>query len=221
MAGAPIASVARLKELGLNPAQYGSCSEPLQKSIRNKGRTWINRGCPQWDNCRWREGGEHQLAMTEEERKKSGCSEDADAAPRPRHVITKFIKPSSSGLGDRIINSYCPCFRFIGGIGQRDGRNNEIAEVVGGEGESVLLKTNTRVTNPDGTIYFKPGMKDVTVPRFPDPTEVDELFEDVYAARSRQDRKARTTDAERERRLSGAIEREEGLTITDVDPRSV
>jgi len=214
MAVKPIASVARLKELGLDPASYGSCSDPLQKSVKNKGRTWINRGCSQYDGCPWKDGTEHMQARDE-----------GDKLPRPRMVITKFIKPNSTGPGDRIINSYCPCFQFLGGLKRRDGMNREIAEVVGGEGEKVLVKTSERKANPDGTFYFKPKMEQVTVPRFPDPTEVDELFEDVYAGQSRLEHKAKTVDADRARRLAGAEAREqdegEGLTITDVDPRSV
>lgn len=210
MASAPIASLERLKELGLDPAQYGSCSEPEQKSIKNKGRVWINRGCAQWHDCPLRQGTDYM------QRRGPG-----DIHPRPRNVKTTFIKPNSNGPGDRIQNSFCSCFRFLGGLKRRDGRNNEIAEITGGEGDEVTIKTSTRVQNPDNTFYFKPATKTIPVPIFPDPTEVDELFEDIYAAKTRQENKARTTDADRSRRLAGAAEKIEGLHVTEVDPKSV
>ena len=210
MAG-PIASVERLAELGLDRADYGSCSEPEQKSIKNRGRVWINRGCQQYHGCTWKDGTEHMQARDEKDNK-----------PRPRTVITRFIKPNSTGPGDKIINNYCSCFRFLGGLKQRDGRNNEIAEVVGGEGDKVMLKMSERRQNPDGSVYFKPKAEEVVVPRFPDPTEVDELFEDVYAGQSRLEHKSKTVDADRERRLSGAVAKEDqGLNITTVDPKSL
>ena len=204
----PIASPERLEELGLSVAEYGSCSKPVQEG---KG-VWLNQGCARWKECPWRDNTEHM-----EKR------DATDVHPRPRNVITKFVKPNDGGPGDRVISSYCSCFRFLGGLKRRDGRNREIAEVVGGEGETVSVKTSERKTNPDGSIYFKPKMETVTVPRYPDPTEVDELFEDVYAGQSRMEHKAKTVDAERERRLSGATKKEEmqGITFTDVDPRSV
>jgi hypothetical protein len=211
MPAEPIASVKRLKELGLEPAGYGSCSEPEQRSIKNKGKTWINRGCAQYHDCDWKDGTEHM------ERR-----DETDTVPRPRNVVTKFIKPNPMGPGDRVINSYCSCFQFLGGMKRRDGRNNEIAEVVGGEGDMVKIKGNERKTNPDGTFYFKPTSSLVRTPRFLDPTEVDELFEDVDAGRDRIQNKAKTTDAERARRVSGSVKKDaiEGVTIADLDARS-
>jgi hypothetical protein len=213
MATGPIASVARLRELGLDPSEYGSCSEPVQKSVKNKGRVWVNRGCGQYNfgdhGCPWRASTEHMQPRDE-----------TDTNPRPRNVITKFIKPNDAGPGDKVNNSYCSCVRFLGGLKRRDGRNGEIAEAVGGEGEAVLIKTSERKTNPDNSVYFKPRVESVTVPRFPDPTEVDELFEDVYAGQDRLAHKAKTVDAERERRMGGAVKREQGVSITTVDPRS-
>ena len=224
MALNPIASLARLKELGLDRSQYGSCSEPEQKSIKNKGRVWINRGCTHWHDCPMRLGTDYQKPQTAEERAKTGISEAVDAEPRPRMCRTQFIKPNSMGQGDRVTNSYRPCYSFIGGIGRRDGKNNEIAEVTGGEGDLVTIKGTVRVTSPEGAISFKPTSRTVPVPRFPDPTEVDELFEDIYAAKSRAENKSRTVDANRKRRLEGAAEREEmeaGMTFTDVDPKTL
>jgi hypothetical protein len=212
MATGPIASLARLAELGLNKADYGSCSAPEQKSIKNRGRVWINRGCSEHHECPWKDNTDFMQQRG-----------PTDTVPRPRNIVTKFIKPNSTGPGDRIINSYCSCFRFLGGLKKRDGRNSEIAEAVGGEGDVVKVKASVRVENPDKTIYFKPKVDPVTVPIFPDPTEVDELFEDVHAGQGRLEHKSRTVDAERERRLGGAVAKEaaQGMTIVDLDPRSV
>ena len=139
----------------------------------------------------------------------------ADTLPRPRNVVTKFIKPNPTGPGDRVINSYCPCFQFLGGSKRRDGRNNEIAEAVGGEGDTVRLKLSKKNTKADGSVYFTPEIVPTVVPVFPDPTEVDELFEDVEAGRDRIENKQRTVDAERARRLGHGGGRMEGVTIGD------
>ena len=181
-------------EIGLDPAQYGSCSEPDQRSIKNKGRVWINRGCGKWYDCPWKDNTQHMVAR-----------DATDTNPRPRHVRSKFIKPNSGGTGDRVIMSYCACYQFLGDMKRRDGKNNEIAEVTGGEGEVVSVRSSERTVKPDGGVYYKPVAKDVTIPRFPDPTEVDELFEDVFAARGRQEHKALTEDSERASRLGARI----------------
>lgn len=205
MATGPIASQKRLAELGLDKADYGSCSKPIQESVRNRGRTWINRGCNQWEGCPYRESTQFMQPR-----------DATDTEPRPRNVITKFIKPSSSGPGDRVIDGYCSCFQFLGGLKRRDGRNSEIAEAVGGEGEIVKITSSEKKTNTDGSVYFRPIKLEVTVPRFPDPTEVDELFEDVHAGQSRIEHKARTVDAERERRLTGSVAKQEASEARDV-----
>jgi hypothetical protein len=144
------------------------------------------------------------------------AANEGDAVPRPRHVITKFIKPNPTGPGDRIINSYSPCFQFLGGKKRRDGKNDEVAEVVGGEGGTVRIKGSKKNTNPDGSVFFSPEMKLTVVPRFPDPTEVPELFEDVEAGRERIENKQRTVDAERDRRLGrGPGPAGAGIVITE------
>ena len=204
----PIASLKRLEELGLDRTLYGSCAEPEQRSITNRGKVWITRGCDQYQECPWRDN----TAMMQPR-------DDGDTVPRPRNVVTKFIKPNPTGPGDRVINSYCACHQFLGGSKRRDGKNNEIAEAVGGEGETVRLKLSKRNVNPDGSVFFTPEVRPTVVPRYPDPTEVAELFEDVEAGRERIENKQRTVDAERERRVGRASSPRgagiEGLTIVD------
>jgi hypothetical protein len=199
----PIASLKRLEALGLDRALYGSCAEPDQRSIQGRGKVWITRGCDQWNECPWKHGTELMKPR-----------DAADVLPRPRNVVTKFIKPNPNGPGDRVINSYCACHQFLSGPKRRDGRNNEIAEVVGGEGDTVRLKMSKRNTKTDGSIYFTPEIRPTVVPIFPDPTEVEELFEDVEAGRDRIENKQRTVDAERARRLGhgGGME---GVAIGD------
>ena len=172
-------------ETAFCPKDYPTCARPVQER-----KKWVVRGCTQWEVCPWHDNLEYMLPR-----------DKTDDAPRPRNVRTKFIKPNPGGPGDRVMNNYCSCFRFLGGLKRRDGRNNEIAEATGGEGDTVNLKGSERVVNPDNTIYFKPKIVETTIPRFPDPTEVDELFEDVYAGKDRVDHRSRTVDADRQRRL--------------------
>lgn len=193
----PICSQARLDELGLDRGKYGSCSVEDQRKIQNKGRVWFNRGCKHAHECPWANSTEHMQPR-----------DKSDNQPRPRMVAIKHIKPNPLGVGDVILNTYAPCYRWHRSFKRRDGQNKEILEVVGGEGDVINIKSHKKHTNPDGSIYLTPEVKPVTVPRYPDPTEVPELFEDVFAGRDRLAHRAKTVDAERERRLKGAGERE-------------
>ena len=194
---AAIASLKRLEQLGLDKKSYGSCSEPIQKSVKNVGRGWVNRGCDAWPGCPWRD--EMLYIQPRDEN---------DGVPRPRNVVVKLIKPNPTGPGDRIVNSYCACFQALGKK-RRDGMNNEIVEIVSGEGSEVVIKGSKQNVNMDKTIYFTPVAIKKVVPRFPDPTEVSELFEDIYAGQDRIANKAATVDADRQRRLTGAKEKQE------------
>ena len=212
----PIASKRRLEDLGMEPGKYASCSAPDQRKVKNKGAVWFNRGCLSYYDCPWRDGTEHIQP------REPAAGEAADDAPRPRNVSVKHIKPSSTGPGDVIINSYCPCFRALKQMSRRDGHNNEIVEIVGGEGDTINIKSHKKHVNPDGSIYLTPEVKSVVVPRYPDPTEVPALFEHVFAARDRKEHKARTVDAERERRLKGAVRKDaEGVTTLEVGPGGI
>ena len=206
----PICSQARLDELGLDRGKYSSCSVPDVRKVKNKGEVWFNRGCKYAHDCPWRESTEHMQAKDENDR-----------LPRPRNVAIKHIKPNPMGVGDVILNTYAPCHRYHRSFKKRDGQNNEILEVVGGEGDVINIKSHKKHVNPDGSIYLTPEIKPTTVPRYPDPTEVPELFEDVFAGRERMAHKAKTVDAERQRRLDGTAGREaafEGVTPLEVGP---
>lgn len=205
----PIASRERLVQLGLDPAAYPSCAAPHQENVPNKGRVWVTMGCSQHYDCPWKNSTQLQLP-----------ADDAhawDTVPRPRNVVTKFIKPNPTGPGDRVINNYCACWQFLAGMKRRDGKNNEIAEVVGGEGDTVRLRRSRRIQHPDGTVTFQPIAEPTVVPRFADPTEVPELFEDVEAGQDRIENKQRTVDAERARRLGveipGRTDKREEVTV--------
>lgn len=202
----PIASQERLKALGLEQTQYGSCSEPEQRSIKNVGKVWINRGCDEHWRCQWKTG----LELMDAEAGPGENPNQKDDVPRPRNVVVKLIKPNPTGPGDRIINNYCACYQAIRKM-RRDGKNREIVEVVSGEGSEVRLKGSERHEKPDKSVFYVPIVVATKVPRFPDPTEVADLFEDVYAGRDRLAHKEKTTDAERAKRLSGAAEKEEAL----------
>ena len=207
--GEAICSQVRLDELGLDRAKYPSCSLEDQRKIKNRGEVWFNRGCKYALECQWANNTEHMQPRDE-----------GDIHPRPRHVIIKHIKPNSlTGVGDVILNNYAPCFRWHRSFKKRDGLNREILEVVGGEGDVVNIKSHKKHVNPDGSIYLTPEVKSTTVPRYPDPTEVPELFEDVFAGRERLAHQSKTVDAERKRRLEGAVGREdafEGVTPLEV-----
>lgn len=193
----PIASQQRLKELGLDKAEYPSCSEPEQRNIIGRGRVWTNQGCDMHGKCPWKDGTLHMLQRDD------GVADDV---PRPRNVIYKHIIPKQNGVGDVIINRYCACYQFLAVQQPRDGMNKEMVEVVGGEGEEVRIKTSKKITASDGVVSFEPESKIVTVPRFPDPTEVPELFEDVNAGRDRVENKQRMVNEERRRRMGGTDE---------------
>ena len=205
MATAPIASQKRLEELGLPLGVYGSCSVEDQKKIQNRGRVWFNRGCKHAHECQWVNGTEHMQARDEK-----------DTEPRPRNVALKHIKPNPMGVGDVVLNTYCSCVQYHESFKKRDGKNNEILEVVGGEGDTVNIKSHEKHVNPDNSIYLTPKVKPTVVPRFPDPEEVPELFEDVFAGRERQAHKARTVDAERDRRLRGSVGKDAGVVPLEV-----
>jgi hypothetical protein len=107
--------------------------------------------------------------------------------PRPRYVKTRLIKPRFGGTGDSIRENYCSCAQWNGGLKHRNGKNGEIAEICGGEGDTVLLRGSKQIKQDDGTLAYKPTFFKVTIPAFPDPEEAEDMLEQVYSAEVRKE----------------------------------
>ena len=167
----PVASLERLKELHMDARVYPSCSEFIQVNRPNVGRVTVQKGCPFWDKCEWKNNTQHMQAR------------DAnDTHPRPRHIKTRFVKPANEGPGDTVIDNYCGCWRWHQSLAKRNRKNRELARVIGGEGDTVTIKTSKRVVQADNSVVYEDDYKTVTIPRFPDPTESKDLKHDVFAA---------------------------------------
>lgn len=201
----PVASLERLKELGLSVVDYGSCSEPRKVEIEGKGRVLVNRGCIYRHECRWA-----HVPMP-----------DPDAEhmrPRPRMVKTRIIKPSPTGRGDIMRESYCSCFQWHEGLKNRDGQNNELTEVVGGEGDPVILRGTREEKRLDGSLSFPPQPIHETIPVFPDPSEAQALSQDVYTAAIKKSAKEDRRQQRRDQRM-GIAEHE--VNVVEVDPDEI
>ena len=204
-ADTPIASLARLKEIGLDHTKFGSCSEPEEKRTKQRGRIVVNRGCNFQHECTWANTLEHMQVR------------EGETDPRPRYVKTRIVKPRDGG-GDSLRDNYCPCFMFHDGLKQRDGKNGELVEVIGGEGDKIQLKGS----EPKGpavvgepTIWI-PRLFATTIPRFPDPEDVPELAEEVSSAKLRADSAIRRRTEGRTQRLGAIAGANEEVTVEDV-----
>lgn len=204
-ADTPIASLARLKEIGLDQTKFGSCSEPEEKRSKNRGRVTINRGCTYEHECRWAHNLEHMQLK------------DGEDQPRPRHIKTRIVKPREGG-GDIVRDNYCSCFQWHDGLKQRDGKNLEIVEVIGGEGDKIQLKGSEPKGPPvvgEPTVWISRLFEKV-IPRFPDPEEVQELAEEVQSAKLRSDSTIRKRAEGRTERLGISGQPHEEFTLGDI-----
>lgn len=170
----PVASVDRLRELNMNIAIYPSCGAFIQRSVPNVGKVTDQKGCKWAETCEWAKNTKH-MQMRDE----------TDVKPRPRFVKTRFVKPNPTGPGDIVIDNYCGCFRWHESLAKRNRKNRELARVIGGEGDTVNIKTSKRVVQADNSVIYEDDYKTVTIPRFPDPTESKDLKQDVFAAKAK------------------------------------
>jgi hypothetical protein len=201
---APIASLPRLKQLGLDPRKFGSCSEPEEKRSKQQGRVTLNRGCNYEHECPWAHNLDYMLLK------------DGETDPRPRHLKTRTVKPRPDG-GDTVRDSYCSCFQWHDGLKQRDGKNGEIVEVIGGEGDMVQLKGSEPKGPPvagEPTVWI-PKLFPTKIPRFPDPEDVPALADEVQSAKLRADSTIRKRAEGRTQRL-GLTEQTEEITFGDI-----
>lgn len=196
----PIASLERLIELGLDPKQFGSCSEPQgQRGYRNQIEHPTNAGCKYRGECKW-------AKVPMPEKSKNG---EMVMRPRPRYVKTRLIKPKRDGSGkDAIREGYCTCAQWHSDLKRRHGKNNEIAEVVGGEGDTVLLMGSKLITKDEAGNAIQPQYKPTffkkVIPAFLDPEDDPELIVDVYAGTVRKaedDKQEEERNEDRDRRM--------------------
>lgn len=190
----PIASLERLRELGLDPAKFGSCSAPEGvRGWRGTLERLTNVGCRFHAECKWA-----NVPMPDPTEDKM--------RPRPRNVKTRLIKPKRDGSGkDAIRENYCSCAQWHHDLKKRHGKNDEIAEVCGMEGSKVLLLGSKSVRDANGTLTHQPTYFKQVVPVFPDPEDSPDLLVDVYAAASRHSDDQRQEDelqSERDRRMA-------------------
>lgn len=186
----PVASLERLKELGMDIRIYPSCAEFIQRSIPNRGKVTEQKGCKFWHECEWANNTKWMKQRDEK-----------DVHPRPRFIKTRFVKPNPLGPGDRVIDNYCGCWQWHQDLKRRHKLNRELAAVIGGEGDDVTLKTSKKIIQADNTIVFESDYKTVKVPTFPDPIDSSDLKEDVFAAKARSEINRSTDEVEDARRL--------------------
>lgn len=207
----PVASIERLKELGMDIAVYPSCSEFIQKNVTNVGKVTVQKGCPYWHGCEWRANTKHMQQQG-----------PGDIHPRPRHIKTRFVKPNPDGVGDVVIDNYCGCWRWHQSLAKRNRKNRELARVIGGEGDTVTLRVGKKIVNPDNSIVFETDYKDTVIPPFPDPTKNKDLKNDVFAAKAKMEIEGadfREDELEEARRLGVKPEQSvlgDGATFTEM-----
>jgi hypothetical protein len=194
----PVASIQRLQELGLDKAVFGSCSGITKKAPGGPFSKVINRGCRHHPDsggeCKW--AGTMDLIQPREQN---------DTYPRPRNVATRIVKPSVTREGDEMRENYCSCVQWHDDLARRDGLNKNLCDVIGGEGDSVVLRTSRVEKDASGATVYIPERKSTVVPRFPDPTDVPDLAGAVDAGRVRLEVGAKKRRDEREARIGPAF----------------
>lgn len=193
----PIGSLERLKELGMDVVEYGTCSEPRRVDVEGRGRVVVNRGCIFHYDCPWASvpmpdpDGEH-------------------LRPRPRFVKTRIIKPSGTGRGDIMRENYCACFQWHSDLKQRDGKNDEMTEAETAEGKTYIARGTQEEKRADGTLAFIPKHWTATIPAFPDPTEIEVLSQDVATSAIKKSARDARRQRARDSRLGLGPEPESG-----------
>lgn len=194
----PIASTKRLKELGLDPGVFGSCSGIVKKAPGGPFAKVTNRGCRHHPDsggeCKW--AGTMDLIKPRDEK---------DTEPRPRHVGTRLVKPSVTRDGDEMRENYCSCVAYLDDLARRDGLNRNLCDVIAGEGGTVVLRTSRMEKNEAGNTTYIPERKETVVPQFPDPTAVPDLAGAIDAGRVRLEVGAKKRQEEREARMGTAF----------------
>jgi hypothetical protein len=150
----PIASLERLKELGMEPAKYGSCSHRTNGNI---GCTFYDSGCPF-------------------DRKQFG----AFKGTRP-HNIGYYIKPLSGPAKTDWIDCFGFCaglyYRMRYGLSEAaEGRKGEVIRIIGKEGDEIpmrIVKSADPNCNKSLNVRLKVENVKVKIPVFRDPLEAD------------------------------------------------
>jgi hypothetical protein len=163
----PVASLARLNELGMDPSKYGSCSQ------RKNG----NIGCTYFATCPFGRAWGNVPAFK---------------GTRP-HNLGYYVKPLE---GPAKID-WMPCFAFLAGLYNRmkhgifeasEGRKAEKIRVIAKEGDEIPYKV-TRSADPNCNKSRDSRLVTETikirVPEFPDPLAADpELAHEMEIERS-------------------------------------
>jgi hypothetical protein len=199
----PVGSSQRLQELGLPKDVYGSCSGHLKKAPGGPFDKVLNRGCRHHPDS----GGDCEWAMGTA---LMSPADENDVHPRPRMCGTRLVKPSATEAGDSMRESFCSCVQWNDDLRRKDGKNKVLTEVVCGEGGTVTIRDSRIEVDAAGTRIYIPERKEVTVPRYPDPSSVPELSGALDAGRVRTAGEARKRREERESRIGPAFVASEG-----------
>jgi hypothetical protein len=161
----PVGSIAQLREAGLDPARYGSCSRP--------GRDMV--GCHVYDSCPF--GQERYGAFKGVKPKNVGYYIKALSGGSKTDWMTchDFI----SSLWARMMNGL---FEVM------NGRKGEIIRIIGLEGDTIPMKITLPVdsnANKTLNVKIKAEVVDVKIPVFKTPLEADPdlKFEQELATR--------------------------------------
>lgn len=149
----PICSTERAIELGMDPAQTATCAQHEKKKIA---------GCPVWDACRFN-------------RKEYGGFKGT----RP-HLIGVFLRDIEGGAK----RDKCACYTFVSAyqpimdfglrLRQEGKPNYPTVKIIAQEGDPLKVWTYPQKVDANGNIRSLPRVaKEVIIPAFPDPTEVD------------------------------------------------
>jgi hypothetical protein len=152
----PICSTQRAIELGMDPAQTSTCAPHENRKTA---------GCPVWDSCRFH-------------RKEYGGFKGT----RP-HFLGIFMRDIEGGAK----RDQCACFTFVsayqpimdfGLMMRQTGRPNyPVVKIIGQEGDKIKVWRFPQTVGKDGQLHTTRVAKEVVIPQFPDPTEVDENME--------------------------------------------
>lgn len=149
-----VCSVDRARVLGLDLKRVGTCA------VKSKGV----RGCSLWDSCRF-----HM--------KRNGGFKGT----RP-HNIGYFYRPLDGPPKVDI----CSCMTFIRsmqpqmdeGLALRmQGKRHQVVRIVAQEGEPVKVRQSPQKVDAKGNVTTQHIVKEIPVPTFPDPTELDGFME--------------------------------------------
>lgn len=156
----PVGGLSRLKELGLDPARYGSCHASDGHNVR---------GCPFWDSCRF-------------DRKDWGGFK----GDRP-HNVGYFVRTHEGRKKTDYIACYGFVAalqpRMIEGMSaELRGERHEFIRIIGQEGSEIPIKILREKDLEPGQPWNAPReiiaeFKKIRIPTYPDPATADAMLD--------------------------------------------